>query len=100
MFQPESRYDRLETARHALRDGRVIAYKRRRFLPRGMGMALLAEVEVMDADRLDLVAARSLGDPEQFWRLCDANDAMNPVDLVARPGRRLRVGVPEFGERA
>ena len=42
----------------------------------------------MPGDRLDLITARTLGDPEQFWRICDANDALDPDDL-AEPGRRL-----------
>jgi len=72
----------------------MVAYKRRRFLPRGEEMSLLAEVTVTRGDRLDLIAARTLGDPEQFWRVCDANDAMNPASLMAEPGRTLRVPVP------
>jgi hypothetical protein len=41
------------------------------------------------------LTARALGDPEQFWRICDANNAMYPPDLVAEPGQRLRVPVPQ-----
>ncbi len=37
-------------------------------------------LKVHEGDRPDLVAFRALGDPEQFWRLCDVN-------LVRRPGR-------------
>jgi hypothetical protein len=36
---------------------------------------------VADGERLDLIAARFLGDPEQFWRLCDANRTLRPEDL-------------------
>ena len=94
MFEHTSRYYALETATYAAPDGRVVAYKRRRFLPRGEEMPLLAEVTVTRGDRLDLIAARTLGDPEQFWRVCDANDAMNPASLMDEPGRTLRVPVP------
>lgn len=94
MFEHTSRYYDLETATHTTPDGRVVAYKRRRLLPRGEEMSLLAGVSVTRGDRLDLIAARTLGDPEQFWRVCDANDAMNPVVLTAQPGRTLRVPVP------
>jgi hypothetical protein len=96
MFEPTSRYYALETATYAAPDGRVVAYKRRRFLPQGEGMPLLVEVTVTGGDRLDLIAARTLGDPEQFWRVCDANDAMNPLDLTAELGRTLRVPVPQL----
>ena len=95
MFETTSRYYSLETATFATPDGRILAYKRRRFLPQGDRMPLLVEVTVAQADRLDLITARTLGDPEQFWRLCDANNAMNPPDLTAEPGRTLRVPIPQ-----
>ncbi|QQS49037.1 MAG: LysM peptidoglycan-binding domain-containing protein [Acidobacteriota bacterium] len=95
MFQPTSRYYRIENAIWTAPDGRQIAYKRRRFVPSGREMPLLVEVTVVQGDRLDLIAARTLGDAEQFWRVCDANDAMNPTDLTGEPGRVLRVAVPQ-----
>jgi hypothetical protein len=94
MFEHTSRYYDLETANHTTPDGRVVAYKRRRFLPQGREMQLLIDVTVIQGDRLDLIAARTLGDPEQFWRVCDANDAMDPRELTAEPGRSVRVPVP------
>lgn len=96
MFEPTSRYYALETAQLATADGRTVSYKRRRFLPQGESMPLLVELAVAQGDRLDLITARTLGDPEQFWRVCDANNAMDPFDLVAEPGRALRVPVPQF----
>ena len=95
MFEPSSRYYALETVRLTLPDGRVLAYKRRRFVPAGEALALLAEVAVAEDDRLDLLTARTLGDPEQFWRICDANDALDPGDLTAVPGRLVRIPVPQ-----
>jgi hypothetical protein len=95
VFDHTSRYHDLETATYTTPDGQAVAYKRRRFLPRGGEMSLLAEVTMISGDRLDLIAARTLGDPEQFWRVCDANDAMNPVILTEEPGRTLRVPVPQ-----
>jgi hypothetical protein len=44
--------------------------------------------------RPDLLAYRTLGDPEQFWRLCDANAVLRPVDLTADPGRPVRIPGP------
>lgn len=95
MFEPTSRYYELETATYTTPEGGVVAYKRRRFLPQGREMSLLVEVTVTQGDRLDLITARILGDPEQFWRVCDANNAMNPLDLTAEPGRTVRVPVPQ-----
>jgi len=96
MFEPTSRYAALETATLATMDSRRVAYKRRRFLPRGKDLPVLVEVTVTQSERLDLITARTLGDPEQFWRVCDANDAMNPVELTSEIGRTLRVPVPQI----
>jgi hypothetical protein len=96
MFEPSSRHYTIETARYTAPDGRVIAYKRRRFVPDGRAMPLLVEVTVIQGDRLDLITARTLGDPEQFWRICDANNALDPFELVAEPGSTVRVPVPQF----
>jgi hypothetical protein len=95
MFDQSSRYYHLETATHTTMDGRTLAYKRRRFLPRGEGMPLLGEVKVVQGDRLDLIAARTLGDPLHFWRICDANNGMNPPELTEEPGATLRIPVPQ-----
>ena len=96
MFEPTSRYATIETATLKTAGGDLIAYKRRRFPPRGEDLRLLVEATVAEGDRLDLIAARILGDPEQFWRIVDANDALNPFDLE-QPGDTLRVPIPEAG---
>jgi nucleoid-associated protein YgaU len=99
MFESGSRYFTVETATLALGDGRAVAYKRRRFLPRSETLPPMAEVTVAPGDRLDLIAARALGDPEQFWQICDASRIMNPADPL-EPGTVLRVAVPQFRERS
>jgi hypothetical protein len=97
MFDPTSRYAGIEVAKLAGPNGQVVAYVRRRFAPPGRTLPLLVEVAVAQEDRLDLITARTLGDPEHFWRVCDANDAMNPFDLTADAavGRVLRIPVPQ-----
>ena len=95
MFESTSRYARLKTATVTDPRGNTITYVRRRFLPQGERQPLLVEVTVTDGDRLDLIAARTIGDPEQFWRVCDANNAMDPFDLAEEPGDELRVSVPQ-----
>jgi len=96
MFTHTSRYYSLETVTLTTSDGREIAYKRRRFLPNPSDMQFVAEVVVTQGDRLDLITARTLGDPEHFWRICDANNGMNPFDLTSEIGRRLRIPLPQF----
>ena len=70
---------------------------RRRFVPQPERFAFLHEHEVSFGERLDSIAARHFGDPELFWRICDANEAMDPAALAgpANEGAVLVVGVPE-----
>ncbi len=95
MFEYTSRYYELETATFTTPDGRDIVYKSRRFLPPAAAGVVLVEHVVTEGERLDNITARYLGDPEQFWRICDANNAMNPVDLTAEIGRTLRISMPQ-----
>jgi len=101
MFETSSRYYYLEKAEYTMPDGRIVTYRRRRFLPRGEDMPLLTEVTLTEGDRLDLIAAKTLGNPEHFWRICDANNAMNPSDLTAATeiGNVLRVPLPQIEVR-
>ena len=75
--------------------GETIVYLRRRFIPPPEGFALLQEHTVTQGERLDNIAARYLDDPEQFWRICDANVAMCPEELAETIGRRIRITLPE-----
>lgn len=95
MLEETSRYTHLESAELTLPDGRQVRYRRRRFLPQGESLPLLLEVNVTEGERLDQIAARTLGDPEQAWRIADANNAMHPLDLLTEPGRTLRIPLPE-----
>jgi hypothetical protein len=95
MFDHTSRYYPLETVKFTPPLGRPIAYVKRRFLPQGQDLPLLGEVVVNDGDRLDRITARTLGNPEYFWRIGDANNAMNPVDLTATLGQVLRIPLPQ-----
>jgi hypothetical protein len=96
MFFRGSRYENIPEASLAAKDGRSIRYKRMRFIPKSATPArLFAKVEL--GDRPDLVAFRAIGDPEQFWRLCDLNLTRRPVDLTAVPGSRIAIPTPEGG---
>ena len=94
-FPPQSRYHAVPITTLLGPDGRVIAYLRRRFVPPPERFATLQEHTVVQGDRLDNLAAQYLGDPEQFWRICDANAAMRPAELTDTIGRRLRITLPE-----
>jgi hypothetical protein len=91
LFPVNSRYHTTETAKRLTADGREIVYLRRRFLPPPLKNGVLVEHSVSQDERLDNITARYLGDPELFWRLCDANNAMHPDEMTAEIGRRLRI---------
>jgi hypothetical protein len=92
MFFRGSRYEFVAEAVIVDHDGTSLRYKRMRFIPE---VDTAATEAVRQGDRPDLLAYRVLGDPEQFWRICDANRTPRPVDLTAVPG--LRVAVPAPG---
>jgi hypothetical protein len=71
-------------------DKRQIVYLGRRFVPQPEQLALVQEHVVRPGERLDHIAAHHMSDPELFWRICDANRAMDPAELAV-PGRRLRI---------
>ena len=96
-FPRTSRYYNIEIVKYVTPEQREIVYVRRRFLPRSVAGPIIAEHNVEEGDRLDNVTARYLGDPEQFWQLCDVNDAMQPDELTAEIGRRVKVAMPTGG---
>jgi hypothetical protein len=49
---------------------------------------------VKQGDRLDNIAAALIGDPQQFWRICDANYVLHPAECEDI-GRTLTIAAPE-----
>ena len=96
MFDSASRYASLATSVYTRADGRQITYVQRRFLPRGDDLSLLVELTVSASDRLDLMANRTLGAPEAWWWIGDANDGMNPPELLEEAGEKLRIPIPRI----
>lgn len=94
-FPINSRYAATETATHTRSDGTEVAYLRRRFVPSPENFALLQEHFVVEGERLDVITAHYVGDPEQFWRICDANPVLHPEELTAAPGTIIRITLPE-----
>ena len=90
-----SRYASTETTTCSMPDGREVVCLRRRFVPAPENFALLQEHFVVEGDRLDVITARYIGDPEQFWRICDANPVLHPDDLTAVAGSVIRITLPE-----
>lgn len=95
MFEFTSRYYNLEPKKFEASGGRTITYVKRRFLPQGKDIPVLGEVTIAEGDRLDLITYRALGDPEQYWQICDANNAMNPVELTEELDSSLIIPFPQ-----
>ncbi|WP_394840105.1 LysM peptidoglycan-binding domain-containing protein [Pendulispora rubella] len=93
-LSPTSRYFTAGTAELTLPDGTKVIYLARRLIAPPESFAFLREHTVREGERLDHIAAEHLGDPEQFWRICDANAALNPDDLL-RIGGIIRITLPE-----
>jgi nucleoid-associated protein YgaU len=89
VFLPTSRYYDLPRATLVAPDGREHVYVRRRFVPATRTDA--SQHVVTQGDRLDNIAARTLGDPEVFWRICDANNALRPDELTEVVGSVVRI---------
>ncbi len=97
MIDHNSRYYNLETATLKAADGSSVSYIKRRFISPRDNTALVVEEIVTEGDRLDLIAARTFDDSEQFWRICDANNAINPTELTKRVGKKLVIAGPAIG---
>jgi hypothetical protein len=97
MFEPTSRYYNLPMATMTVirRDGTPveIRYLNRRFIPAVDGEMTLQEHTFTEGERLDNVTARYLGDPTQFWRVCDTNGVLRPEELE-EVGRVIKIALP------
>ena len=94
-FPPTSRYYGIQTATIEQENGDTIVYLKRRFIPPSNRFALLHQHTLTEGERLDNITHQYLGDPEQFWQLCDANSVMNPDELTDTVGRKIRITLPE-----
>ena len=96
-FPTDSRYYGSSTLTYTMPGGQNITYLARRFVPQpgAPNFATIAQYTVKQGDRLDLIAAKYLGDPLIFWLICDANGAIEPGDLVETPGTVLQITTPQ-----
>jgi hypothetical protein len=89
MFFKGSRYEKIAELERTDSSGRRVRYKATRFIPDTPPSATHV---VTGGDRLDRLAFRYFRDSERFWRICDANEAMWPPDLLGAPG--FQIGIP------
>jgi hypothetical protein len=99
MFDSTSRYSIIATTTMSVPDAddgtREIRYLKRRIIPSSEGMTTMVEHTVAQGERLDLITARYLGDPTQFWRVCDANNVLAPEELE-ETGRIVEIALPNM----
>jgi hypothetical protein len=91
MFFRGSRYEPVETTSLVRSDGVEIRYKKIRFVrrdPPQMGYV------VKEHDRLDTISWQIYQDAEMWWRVADANAAIDPTELTDQPGRVLAIALP------
>ena len=96
-FPTDSRYYGSSTLSYTGPDGETVTYLARRIVPQSgaPNYATVAQHTVKQGDRLDLLAAKYLGDPLIFWLICDANGAIRPGQLVETPGTVLNITMPQ-----
>jgi hypothetical protein len=94
-FPPASRYYGIETASFEQENGETVVYLKRRFVSPASRFSTLQEHTFTEGERLDTITHQYLGDPEQFWQICDANNVMNPDELTETVGRKIRITLPE-----
>jgi len=96
-FPTDSRYYAYSTLTYVTPDGQAISYLTRRFVPQPgpPNFTTIAQHTVRQGDRLDLIAAKYLGDPLMFWLICDANGAIDPDKLVATEGSVINITTPQ-----
>jgi hypothetical protein len=96
-FPTDSRYYGSGTLSYTAPNGQSFTYLARRIVPQpgAPNYATVAQHTVAQGDRLDLLAAKYLGDPLIFWLICDANGAIRPNELVKTPGTVLNITMPQ-----
>jgi hypothetical protein len=96
-FPTDSRYYGSSTLSYTAPNGQTFTYLARRIVPQpgAPNYATVAQHAVKQGDRLDLLAAKYLGDPLIFWLVCDANAAIRPTELVETPGTILNITMPQ-----
>lgn len=94
IFPINSRYRNVALRTRTLADGTTETFVGRRIIP---GMARFRPVDrhrTIDNERIDSVAAECFGDPELYWRICDANGDAEPADATRPTGRLLLIPLP------
>jgi hypothetical protein len=88
MFFKGSRYEKVGDIQYTDPQGRVITYKKIRFIP---DTPAIFNHLVSQGDRLDLLSFRYYRDPYKFWHIADANNTLQAEALTSQPGTRILI---------
>ncbi|NIM95757.1 MAG: hypothetical protein GTO18_18815 [Anaerolineales bacterium] len=91
MFFKGSRYAAVGEHTITDKDGRVIRYKKIRFI---QGANTHISHTLAQGERLDHIAHSFYKEPDQFWRICDANVALWPDELLEEVGTGILIPIP------
>lgn len=94
-FSSGSRYSDSETKTMKTSLGREIVFIKRRFIPQPGEFSVFQTHTIQEGDRLDNIASQYIGNPEHFWRICDANGAINPGELTENVGEKINITLPK-----
>ena len=93
-FPPNSRYRNVPLRTTTDPDGTEHAFVGRRIIPAMDRYAVLDRVRTDKNSRIDNLSAAVYGDPEQYWRICDANGEAEPATATSPEGRLIVIPLP------
>ncbi len=88
MFDSDSRYFPVENYQVPDPQGNPVKIKKVRFIPDTPGNLTR---QVVQGDRPDLIAFLYYQEPNLFWRIADANQVIDPAQLVEQVGTPIRI---------
>jgi hypothetical protein len=93
-FPPNSRYYNVPLRKRTAEDGTEQTFVARRIIPAVERYRPLDRYHPQGDDRIDNIAETAFGDPEQYWRICDANGEAEPANATKPDGRLLVIPMP------
>jgi len=87
-FFKGSRYAKVGEVETTDAQGRIVRYKRTRFIE---APSVAGTHVVTDSDRLDRLAFDAYGDVEGWWLIADLNTAMRPAGILDESGRVILI---------
>ena len=94
IFPPNSRYRSVPVRTRTAADGTDETFVGRRIIPAMERYRVLDRYRTSNDSRIDNIAAEVFGDPELYWRICDANGDQEPADAAKPEGRLLAIPLP------